>query len=119
MALTILVGGYTSMITALAFTSGLSGGSGSLSILSQSNAGTNPSWIALNPTNSSILYAGQENYNGQILSFVVDPTTAKLTQVGSVGTGGQNPAFFLPLFTGTEIIAANVGFFILRASSLY
>lgn len=102
MVLKILVGGYSSLITALTYSAG------SLSVLSQSPAGTNPSWLALNPQNSSILYANQENYSGQILSFVVDATTGSLTQKGGVSTGGADPAHFAVLFSGAEIVAANV-----------
>ncbi|KAG8924649.1 hypothetical protein FRC00_004880 [Tulasnella sp. 408] len=108
MALKILVGGYTSIITALLYTPNGSGTAGSLSLLSQSNAGTNPSWLALNPSNSSILYANQETWGGQIWSFVIDPTTAALTKKSSGSTGGNNPAHFAVLFGGgSEIVAAN------------
>ncbi|KAG8985149.1 hypothetical protein FRB90_004909, partial [Tulasnella sp. 427] len=107
MTLKILVGGYSSIITALLYTPNGSG-TGSLSQLSQSNAGTNPSWLALNPSNSSILFANQETYGGSIWSFDIDPTTAALTKKSSGSTGGNNPAHFAVLFGGgNEIIAAN------------
>ncbi|KIO30985.1 hypothetical protein M407DRAFT_221408 [Tulasnella calospora MUT 4182] len=107
MALKILVGGYTSIITALLYTPNGSGTAGSLSLLSQSNAGTNPSWLALNPSNNSILYANQETWGGQIWSFTIDPATAALTKKSSGPTGGNNPAHFGVLFGGNEIVAAN------------
>ncbi|KAG8956814.1 hypothetical protein FRC04_000292 [Tulasnella sp. 424] len=108
MALKILVGGYTSLITALLYTPNGSGTAGSLSLLSQSNAGTNPSWLALNPSNSSIVYANQETWGGQIWSFVIDPTTAALTKKSTGSTGGNDPAHFAVLFGGgNEIVAAN------------
>lgn len=115
MALKILVGGYTSLITALLYTPNGSGTAGSLSLLSQSNAGTNPSWLALNPSNSSIVYANQETWGGQIWSFVIDPTTAALTKKSTGSTGGNDPAHFAVLFGGgNEIVAANVSLFSAR-----
>ena len=48
---TILAGGYATFIQSYLFDSE----AGSLTTLSQSPSGTNPSWIALHPTNQSIL----------------------------------------------------------------
>ncbi|KAG9019213.1 hypothetical protein FRB90_005288 [Tulasnella sp. 427] len=107
MTLKILVGGYTSIITALLYTPNGSG-TGSLSQLSQSNAGTNPSWLALNPSNSSILFANQETDGGSIWSFEINPTTAALKKKSAGSTGGNAPAHFAVLSGGgNEIVAAN------------
>lgn len=109
MALKILVGGYSSMITALLYSAGTGGSEGSLSVLSSTYAGNSPSWIALSPVNSSILYSNQETSNGEIIAYTIDPTTAALTQKSTVSTGGSDPAHFAVLFSGgAEIIAANV-----------
>lgn len=75
-AFTILVGGYTSMITALSFTPG----STSLSTLSTSYAGINPTWITTHPTNKSVLFATQETYSGAVWSFYIG-SAGRLTQV--------------------------------------
>ena len=48
---TILAGGYATFIASYLFDSDAS----TLTLLSQSPSGTNPSWIALHPTNDSIL----------------------------------------------------------------
>ena len=48
---TILAGGYTSFVVSYLFNSDTN----SLSVLNQSPTGANPSWIALHPTNKSIL----------------------------------------------------------------
>ena len=48
---TILAGGYATFIATYLFDSD----AGSLSLASQSPSGTNPSWIALHPTNQSVL----------------------------------------------------------------
>ncbi|KAG8863801.1 hypothetical protein FRB96_007638 [Tulasnella sp. 330] len=108
MSFKILVGSYTTFITALSFTIS-STGVGQLSVLSKSPAGTNPSWIAANPTNTSIVYAGQENNAGQLLSFVLNPSTGVLTKESSISTGGSDPAYFLPLASGSEIVVPNYG----------
>jgi 6-phosphogluconolactonase (cycloisomerase 2 family) len=75
-AFTLLVGGYTTVIYTLLFNSATS----SLSVLSTSPAGTNPSWIATHPTNKSVVYATQEYAQGSVLSFSVG-ASGKLTQV--------------------------------------
>ena len=48
---TILAGGYSSAIATYIFNSN----AGTLSLAHQSPSGVNPSWIALHPTNKSIL----------------------------------------------------------------
>ncbi|KAF8602594.1 putative isomerase YbhE [Ceratobasidium sp. AG-I] len=99
---TILVGGYTSIITALLFKSS----SSSLSTLSTSYAGTNPSWLAVHPTNKSVLYANQETYSGAVWSFAIG-SSGSLTQLASASTGGDSPAHFAVLSSGTEVVAVN------------
>ncbi|KAG9118777.1 hypothetical protein FRC07_006537, partial [Ceratobasidium sp. 392] len=98
----ILVGAYTSVITTLQFTSGNT----NLATVGTSNAGTNPSWIAQHPTNKSVLFATQENYDGKIFSFAIGPN-GLLTQVASVSTSGDGPANLLVPSSGNEVVAAN------------
>ncbi|KAI0371947.1 putative isomerase YbhE [Pilatotrama ljubarskyi] len=78
---TILAGGYSTFIATYLFNSD----AGTLSLLSQSPTGQNPSWIDLHPTNKSILYATNENTDG-----------------------GNGPAFAVPLSTG-EVAVMNFG----------
>ncbi|KAG8863802.1 hypothetical protein FRB96_007639 [Tulasnella sp. 330] len=105
MSFTLIVGGYANLITTLLFT--LSGsGTGSLSQTSQIAGGNSPSWLALSPVNSSILYANQETTVGEVVSFTID-ASGKLTQYDSAPTGGADPANFAVLQAGNEIVAAN------------
>ncbi|KAG8938134.1 hypothetical protein FRC03_007625, partial [Tulasnella sp. 419] len=101
MALKFLVGSYTSYITALSFSGN------SLSVISQSNAGWNPSWVTGHPTNKSVIYSNQEQSWGQVYSFLVNPTTGQLTQIDSTPTGGADPAHLLALSSGTELYVTN------------
>ncbi|QRV88186.1 lactonase, 7-bladed beta-propeller [Ceratobasidium sp. AG-Ba] len=98
----ILVGAYSSVITTLKFDST----SSSLPTIATSYAGQNPSWIAAHPTNKSVIFATQENYAGAVWSFAVN-SQGQLTQLGSVSTGGDGPAFMLASSNGNEIVAAN------------
>lgn len=100
----ILVGSYTSVISTLLFSP--KANPPSLTITSTSPAGTNPSWISLHPTNSSILFATQENYYGQALTFTLD-SAGRATQVASVYSGGQSPAYLAVINGGTELILPN------------
>ncbi|KAF8602593.1 putative isomerase YbhE [Ceratobasidium sp. AG-I] len=101
-AFIIFVGGYTGMITALSFNPG----STSLSTLSTTYAGTNPTWLAVHPTNKSVLFATQETYTGAVLSFAIG-SSGRLTQLGSVSTGGASPVHLTTFNNGTEIAAIN------------
>ncbi|KAG8722006.1 hypothetical protein FRC09_007004 [Ceratobasidium sp. 395] len=100
----ILVGAYSSVITTLQFTSGNT----NLATIATSNAGNSPSWIQAHPTNKSVLFATQENSNGQILAFSIG-SQGQLTQVklASVSTSGDGPAHLLVPTSGNEVVAAN------------
>lgn len=84
-AFTLLVSGYTTIITALSFNPATS----SLTTLSTSPAGVNPSWITAHPTNKSVIYATQETSAGSIMSFAVGQA-GQLTQVRVVHAAGLN-----------------------------
>ena len=91
---TILAGGNTaSFIATYLFSTDTS----SLTLLSQSSTGTNPSWIGLHPSNHSILYAVNEIAQGQLQSYTVNPNGSLTGPVDQVSTGGS-----LPNFTGDK-----------------
>jgi 6-phosphogluconolactonase (cycloisomerase 2 family) len=98
-AFTILAGTYTQAISAFLFNPA----NASLSLLSSSPAGNNPSWLDLHPTNKSILYATQEQSNGAVLSFTIG-AQGKLTLVANVSSAGQDPASLLAHSNGKEVI---------------
>jgi len=101
---TILAGGFTSFIATYV----LDSDAGTLSLVKQNPTGTNPSWIASHPKNSSILYAVNEiGPIGSLQSFTVDEA-GSLTLVDTVTTGGNGPTFTNPLTTG-EVSAMNFG----------
>ncbi|KAJ3483213.1 hypothetical protein NLI96_g6466 [Meripilus lineatus] len=101
---TILAGGYTSFIASYLFNTDAS----SLTLLNQYTTGANPSWISLHPTNSSILYAVNENDAGALQSFEIGHLGALSSPIDTVSSGGNGPAFTAPLSTG-QVAIMNYG----------
>ncbi|KAL1741148.1 Lactonase, 7-bladed beta-propeller-domain-containing protein [Schizophyllum fasciatum] len=99
---TILAGGYDASIAAYAF----SAENASLALLSTYPSGQNPSWISLNPTNSSVLYATNENTDGALQSFIIGENGSLSAAVDTVSSGGDAPAFATWLSTG-EVAVMN------------
>lgn len=103
---TILAGGYSSFIASYLFNAE----AGVLQYTGQSQTNANPSWVALHLTNSSILYAVNEDTDGSgtgaVQSFTIGEGGA-LTPVGFIATQGDGPAFMTPLSSG-GIAAMNV-----------
>ncbi|KAH9849368.1 putative isomerase YbhE [Lenzites betulinus] len=101
---TILAGGYSTFIATYLFNSDAN----TLSLLGQSPTGQNPSWIDLHPTNKSILYATNENTDGALQSFVIKQDGSLTAAIGQTSSGGNGPAFAVPLSTG-EVAVMNFG----------
>jgi len=97
---TILAGGYTSFVATYVFNSDTN----VLSLIGQSNTNPNPSWVTLNPTNRSILYAVNEDTPGALQSFVVDSNGMLTPSIATVNSGGDAPAFTAPLSSGQVAI---------------
>ncbi|KAF8235215.1 putative isomerase YbhE [Tricholoma matsutake] len=101
---TILAGGFSSFIASYLFDSDAS----TLTLVTQTQTGENPSWIASHPQNTSILYAVNEiSPVGNIQSFIVNPGGG-LTLIDTVSSRGDSPTFTSPLSTG-EVTAVNFG----------
>ncbi|KAI0646305.1 putative isomerase YbhE [Trametes meyenii] len=101
---TILAGGYSTFIATYLFNSDAS----TLSLVGQNPTGQNPSWIDLHPTNKSILYATNENTDGALQSFFVKSDGLLTAAQGQTSSGGNGPAFAVPLSTG-EVAVMNFG----------
>ncbi|KAL7284193.1 hypothetical protein ACG7TL_001475 [Trametes sanguinea] len=93
---TILAGGYTTFVASYLFNSDTN----ALSLLNQSPTGANPSWIALHPTNKSILYATNENSPGGLQSFLIGKDGLLSSPIDTINSEGNSPAFATPLSTG-------------------
>ncbi|THH03776.1 hypothetical protein EW145_g6014 [Phellinidium pouzarii] len=103
---TILAGGYTSFVASYIFNSDTS----VLSLIGLSTTGANPSWISLHPTNKSILYATNEDEPGALQAFTINETALLSDAISTVPSGGDAPAFTVPLSTGqVAIINYNTG----------
>lgn len=101
---TIFAGGFSTFIASYVFDSDAN----ILSLQQQFETGTNPSWIALHPENSSVLYAVNEiGPIGDLQSFLISPDGA-LSLVDTAPTGGNGPTFTNPVSTG-EVSAMNFG----------
>jgi 6-phosphogluconolactonase len=74
----------------------------------------NPSWLALNATQTR-LYAISEidNFegtrNGAVVSYTIDPDSLQLTRLGSVRSGGTMPAYVSVHPSGKFVFVANFG----------
>ncbi|KAF8154719.1 Lactonase, 7-bladed beta-propeller-domain-containing protein [Crassisporium funariophilum] len=99
---TILAGGYDIFVATYLFNAATS----SLTLQSKSPTGTNPSWISLNPTNRSLLYATNENSPGALQSFGVNAKGGLSSVLDTVASGGDLPAFATALSTG-EVAVMN------------
>ncbi|KAF9044469.1 Lactonase, 7-bladed beta-propeller-domain-containing protein [Panaeolus papilionaceus] len=96
----ILAGGYDFFIATYLFNSLTS----SLTLVSKSQSGQNPSWISLNPTNRSLLYAVNENWYGSLQSFGINQAGSLTSAIDTVYSGGDVPAFTVALSTGAVAI---------------
>ncbi|KJA21813.1 hypothetical protein HYPSUDRAFT_682420 [Hypholoma sublateritium FD-334 SS-4] len=101
---TILAGGFSTFIATYVFNNDTS----TLTLINETTTGENPSWIALHPNNSNVLYATNEvEPIGALQSFSVH-ADGSLSLVDTVSTGGSGPTFTNPLSTG-EVSAINFG----------
>ncbi|KIM43557.1 hypothetical protein M413DRAFT_383669 [Hebeloma cylindrosporum] len=104
-AFKILAGSYDFFVATYLFNSDTS----ALTLQSKSPTGQAPSWITLNPTNRSLLYAVNEiSSGGAVQSFTIDADGALSTAIDTVDSGGGNPAFAVALSTG-EVAVVNYG----------
>ncbi|QRW15492.1 lactonase, 7-bladed beta-propeller [Ceratobasidium sp. AG-Ba] len=96
----ILVASYTPNITTLEFDSD----AGRLKAIAQSPAGTNPSWIAVHPSDKSLVLATNEVTDGKVHLFKIkDDGALKLLE--SVGSAGEDPAHLAVL--EDEVVVGN------------
>ncbi|KAF5390967.1 hypothetical protein D9757_004012 [Collybiopsis confluens] len=103
---TILAGGFA--VPGFISTYVFNNDSNTLSLASQSISGDNPSWIALDPNNSQVLYAVNEIQTiGNLQSFTVN-NDSTVSLINTVSTQGVGPTFTNPLSTG-EVSAMNFG----------
>ncbi|KAF9044470.1 putative isomerase YbhE [Panaeolus papilionaceus] len=96
----ILAGGYDVFIATYLFNSLTS----SLTLLSKSPCGNNPSWISVNPTNRTLLYATNENSPGALQSFGINRDGSLSPPVDTIPSGGDLPAFATALSTGSVAV---------------
>jgi 6-phosphogluconolactonase (cycloisomerase 2 family) len=97
---TILAGGYSTVITTLSWDTS----SKDIKVLSTSPAGNSPSWIGPHPTEPDVIYAVNELEKGLVLTFKINDDKT-VTQIDSVSTGGNGPAF-TDLFANDTIVGA-------------
>lgn len=102
----LLVGSFSPMISTLNFTLSPP----SLTLVSQTPAGTSPTWLLGNPTNSSIFYATDETETGGLNSLIIDHVTGKVTPIASISTQGGSPTHIGMIGNGsTQLGVANYG----------
>jgi 6-phosphogluconolactonase len=74
----------------------------------------NPSWLAVNPAQTH-LYAVSEidnfddDHNGAVVSYAIDPATRELKRLGAVSSGGSLPAHASVHPSGKYVFVGNYG----------
>jgi len=98
---TLLVGAYSSVITSIRFDPS----STILSVLGSSPSGTNPSWIATHPLNSSVLLATNEvNPTGGVNTFLItDPINGVAAIKSKSSSFGADPAHLAGLSQARQV----------------
>jgi len=69
---------------------------------------SNPSWLAVHP-NGKFLYSVNEDTDGMVTAFAMDPKTGALTKLNSVSSGGSVPCHLAIDKTGKLLLTANYG----------
>ncbi|KAG9122460.1 hypothetical protein FRC07_001137 [Ceratobasidium sp. 392] len=107
--LTLLVGGYSSNITRLAFDPSAR----SLSVLGPFDSGLNPSWITTHPLNCSVLYAINElpePSDGGVTSFIItDHANGVANKINNGSVLSFGPAHLAALTSARQVVASNYG----------
>jgi 6-phosphogluconolactonase len=67
---------------------------------------SNPSWVTVHP-NGKFLYAANENRQGTITAFSIDPETGKLTMLNQVSSQGSGPCHLAIDKSGKWLFVAN------------
>ncbi|TFK34616.1 Lactonase, 7-bladed beta-propeller-domain-containing protein [Crucibulum laeve] len=99
-AFTILAGGYDTFVATYSFNPNTK----SLTLISKSPTGMDPSWITSHPTKKNILYAVNEVASGQLQSFDIDSKGSLSSAIDTISSGGDSPAFAVALSTGQVAI---------------
>jgi hypothetical protein len=97
----IYVGSYTNEISTLVFDPETP----SLALVSSLTVGFHPSWLAPHPTDPSIVFAGLEQTDGQIVAVKFDKHGHGAV-LGHVPSGGGSPCTLLA--TDSELLIGNV-----------
>ena len=99
----LLVGSFNPLISTLQFTVSPP----SLSLVSQFQSGTSPTWLAYSPKFSTTIYATDETDTGSINSLAFDVNTGGLTSLANLSTQGGAPTHLGFINNGTALAAAN------------
>ncbi|KAH7927433.1 3-carboxy-cis,cis-mucoante lactonizing enzyme [Leucogyrophana mollusca] len=103
--LTILVGSYTNAIYTLSFDPISPTGSPSLTLVTTTNVGHHPSWIAAHPSDSSLIFTGLEQPEGKLVAVKYQDKLATGVKVAEVDSGGRDPCTLL--VTEDEVLIGN------------
>ncbi|EAU86751.1 hypothetical protein CC1G_06512 [Coprinopsis cinerea okayama7 len=102
----ILAGGYEAFVATYLFTA--TAKTSTLELASRSRTGINPSWLAVHPQNSSLLYAVNEIWNGGFVqSFALQGDGSLSAPLDTISSGGNNPAHVAALTSSGQVIVLN------------
>lgn len=81
---------------------------GTLTLLSASDAGPNPAYLAWHPS-GSFMYAGNEVAPGRISAYAIDAQGGRLTPINSASSAGDGPCHVSVHPGGRWVFSANYG----------
>jgi 6-phosphogluconolactonase len=104
--LTVYVGTYTGGPSKGIYSFRLQPSTGKLTPAGLAAETSNPSFLAVHP-NQRFLYAANENRDGMVSSFAIDPATGSLKLLNSVSSKGSGPCHVSVDKTGRFLFVAN------------
>jgi len=99
----VLIGSFNPLISTLQFTESPP----SLSLVSQFQSGTSPTWLANSHKCPTTIFATDETATGAINSLALDRSTGALTRLANVSTQGSAPTHLGFINDGATLGAAN------------
>ncbi len=103
---TVYIGTYTGGPSKGIYSYGFRSSTGKLTPIGLAAETSNPSFLAVHP-NQRFLYAANEDSNGMVSSFAIDPATGNLKLLNSVSSKGSGPCHVSVDKTGTWLFVAN------------
>lgn len=100
----VYISGYHHIVSCFA----LDAGTGVLKLLSSSDAGPSPTYLAQHPS-GAFLYAANEVAPGRISAYAINPQDGRLVRINEASSAGDGPCHVSVHLSGKWVFAANYG----------